>query len=312
MAGRNTSTPTACRRMLYAEFEEHTIREMMEAARGPSSGQRRIVIREKRQASPGSKLQTHCYYNPVSLAAKPNCSLKLKASSLPPATDWTWRGFERFKSHEGNSVQNPLYTAAQASEWTDVQFLGCSAYQATSVDEFHVSKRSDHLRVLPQERFRQDSNAYNTYLENQRRPLSQSSQLAIMNTPKRSSSAAEMRGEGPTPNKVLRFSQPLETTRPVSTSPKARRGASNSPRFSGRSSSRDDGARPSTSADAGSTSKKETDEYDVDLNDLMSPDWEEPWDVPERPPSSVPSQTTTADDDDDDDAMDHGVGVRLG
>ena len=38
----------------------------------------------------------------------------------------------------------------------------------------------------------------------------------------------------------------------------------------------------------------------------MSPDWEEPWDVPERPPSSVLSQTTT--DDDDDDATDHSLG----
>ena len=96
-----------------AQFEINTVQRITEGARGIGIGQRLIVIREKRQASPGSKLQTHCYYNPVLLAENPPCSLKLKVTSLNPTTDWTWRGFERFYSEHS---LNRTYAAAQASQ----------------------------------------------------------------------------------------------------------------------------------------------------------------------------------------------------
>ena len=96
-----------------AQFEINTVQRITEGARGILIGQRLIVIREKRQASPGSKLQTHCYYNPVLLAEIPPCSLKLKVTSLTPTTDWTWRGFERFYSEHS---LNRTYAAAQASQ----------------------------------------------------------------------------------------------------------------------------------------------------------------------------------------------------
>ena len=96
-----------------AQFEINTVQRITEGARGILIGQRLIVIREKRQASPGSKLQTHCYYNPVLLAENPPCSLKLKVTSLTPTTDWTWRGFERFCSEHS---LNRTYAAAQASQ----------------------------------------------------------------------------------------------------------------------------------------------------------------------------------------------------